>query len=302
MSHYFESGFTVRQPAWHGLGNVLDENPTTWDDARLAAGLMWEPKAIPVYQRTTITADEWAGLPAGAVTIEVLPDGRRDCMVPVDGFQGVARDDNGKVLGVPTDSYSVIGNGEMGSILELAIEQSGRSVKFETAGSLKGGRHVYALARLDEPFTVPGDDTETFPYFAFLNSHDGGGACKVMMTTVRVVCWNTFSAADAAGERDRHQVSIRHMGNTAERVEAAKRVLAGVREAAAEWRVLATELIDTPITSHVVDMFLERFIPTPENATERLIAARDERRAIVRNLYELSPSTDGGRGTAYGLV
>lgn len=50
MTHYFESGFSVRTPMWHGLGNVLIDYPGSWDEARHPAGLDWEPIKVPTYE------------------------------------------------------------------------------------------------------------------------------------------------------------------------------------------------------------------------------------------------------------
>ena len=43
MPAYFDTGFSVREPMWHGEGLVLDEYPTDWNDARIKSGLTWEP-------------------------------------------------------------------------------------------------------------------------------------------------------------------------------------------------------------------------------------------------------------------
>ena len=40
MAHHFESGMFVREPAWYGLGTVLDEPPTV-SEAIVEAGLDW---------------------------------------------------------------------------------------------------------------------------------------------------------------------------------------------------------------------------------------------------------------------
>lgn len=49
MSHQFESGFFVQQPAWHRLGKVLDNPPTT-EQAIIEAGLDWRVLEEPIYQ------------------------------------------------------------------------------------------------------------------------------------------------------------------------------------------------------------------------------------------------------------
>ena len=43
---------------------------------------------------------------------------------------------------------------------------------FETAGALKGGRHIWMLARLPRTLRAAGDD-EIRPYVLLANSHDG---------------------------------------------------------------------------------------------------------------------------------
>lgn len=309
MPAYFESGFSVRQPMWHGLGNVLDEYPESWDDARMAAGLMWEPTPTPAYTRTTITAGSpW---PAGAVALSAshaalaIPAGT---VVDVDveafapsGFQLVSRDDTGEPLGVVSDAWSEVTHAQMGEMLEALVGVDGK-VKFETAGVLRGGRSVWALAYLDEPYTIPGDETQTYPYIALLNHHDGSGAAKVLPTQVRVVCWNTFSAASASGDRTGRQVVIRHTGDVSSRIEEAKQSLANLRADVAEYVELATTLAGINVDDALMRTFLERFIPTPENATDRVLKARAERQAVFTGIWNESPTTDGVRGTAYGLL
>ena len=308
MPAFFESGFSVRQPMWHGLGNILDEYPESWDDARLAAGLMWEPTEVPVYTKTVVTAGTpW---PEGATAVgydaatqptpgDVL---QADVLAFVaSDFKGVARDDTNDLLGVVSDSWAAVTHGQMGEMLEALLGEDGK-VKFETAGVLRGGRSVWALCYLDEPYTVPGDESQTYPYIALLNHHDGTGAAKIIPTQVRVVCWNTFSMASAEGERTGRQVVIRHSGNVAERIEAAKASLAELRTDARRYLELADVLAGVRVDDALVSTFLDRFIPAPENASDRVLANRQERQGEFMAIYNESPTTDGVRGTAYGLL
>lgn len=301
MSAYFESGFCVRQPSWHGKETLLTEWPDNWDDARRAAGLMWEPTYLDLYvPRMIPVGDE---VPDGAVATDLVggaPSAR--WMVPVDGHRAIARDDTLEVLATPTTSFELIYHHQMGGLLEAYIEtwsKAGAKVKFETAGSVRGGRNVYAVVYLDEPWHAPGDESATYPYAVILNAHDGSGACKLITTNVRVVCWNTYQAADAEG---RNALVIRHTQSAGERLAQATSSLAAMRDEAKAWQIEAADLAALNVDDALVRTFLDEFIPIPEGASERGRAGRAERQATFLALYEGSPTTDGVRGTAYGLV
>lgn len=312
MSAYFDSGFCVRQPSWHGHELLLDDYPTDWEDARKKAGLEWEPQLQPVYSMLTVEPGmEPGALDAAKVdgTRYVPPEFDGDELVnpaaffvPEKNAQRVVRDDTGVTLGIVTDSFSLIEHSVMGEILEsvLGIE----NVKFETAGSVKGGAQVWALAYLDEPLQIANDDTETYPFVVLLNSHDGSGACKLINTSIRVVCWNTYQAATMQGERTGRQFTFRHSGDILGRIEEAKKAIGGVREDAAEWTALATELFGMKVDEATFNHFLADFIPEPpaEVISPRVRANIDKARGIFRSLYLDSVTTEGHRGTALGVV
>jgi len=303
MPAYFDTGFSVRQPMWHGLGEVLDDYPESWDDARRKAGLMWEPTYRDLYvpQLIPVTAE----VPEGAHLIGQAEGDQRRYLVPVQGHRAIVRDDTEAVLATPTDSYELIYHHQMGELLEAYTEawtKAGADVKFETAGSVRDGRAVWALVWLDEPYTVPGDDSATYPFAALLNAHDGSAACKLLPTQVRVVCWNTWNAASMAGDRTGHQVVIRHSGNVADRIDQAKQGLAAMRDEAQEWQLIAEDLAGININDAVVRTFLDEFIPIPEGASERTRNSRQERRDTFRKLYDESPTCAALPETAYKLT
>jgi len=312
MSAYFESGFCVRRPSWHGQETLLADYPESWDAARLAAGLMWEPvvasaiMAYPegwadaYYPRTIRPGEE---VPDGAIEVPGANPGTY--LVPTEERKAILRDDTKELLAMPSGGFEVITHGQMGELLEVLTQAwttAGAQVKFETAGSVKGGRMVYALVYLDEPWTAPGDDSATYPYAALLNSHDGTGACKLVFTDIRVVCWNTFNAASIQGDASGAQVTIRHTGNVNERLEEAKAGLTGIREEAKAWQMLATDLAGININDAVVRTFLDEFIPIPEAASERTRENRAARQATFLKLYHESPTCADLPETAYKLV
>jgi phage/plasmid-like protein (TIGR03299 family) len=281
MTAYFDCGFSVRQPAWHGEATILDEYPETWDEARMAAGLMWEPAEQKLY----------------------VP-GPEGTFVPVDGFKAITRDDTGEVLATTTDTFSLITHAMMGEIIEAVIGEA--NVKFETAGSLRSGKSVWALVRLDEPYTVPGDDSPIYPFLALLNPHDGTGACKATFTDVRVICWNTWQAAEQRAERDGTSFSFRHVGTPADRIAEAKGALAQLRDNSRAQADTFAALAKVPVNDEQVLTFTELFLPSPrdtgELCSDRVQANVDHARGVFRRLYDESVTTEGIRGSAYGLL
>ena len=64
----------------------------------------------------------------------------------------------------------------------------------ESAGSLKGGKMVWALAKIKESFdVVKGDQVDS--YLLFSNPHEYGKSIDVRFTPIRVTCMNTLAMA-----------------------------------------------------------------------------------------------------------
>ena len=220
---------------------------------------------------------------------------------PVDGWKCIARSDNGAVLSINRDSYTVIGHGEMGEIVEAVLAQP--NVKWETAGVLDGGRSVWCLAVLDEPVMLPGDASPTLPYLAITNRHDGTAACALRATAVRIVCANTFRAAELEGERTGATFSFIHKSSWRNRIEEARQAVTGARREIRRYQELAHELLAIRVTPRQRELFITEFIPAPPQGlvTDRVARNVDEARAALRLVFQ-SQTTEQVAGTAYGLM
>lgn len=95
---------------------------------------------------------------------------------------------------------------------------------------------------------------------------------------------------------------LRHAGNVEARLEDAKAGLAGMRDEAKAWQLLATDLTGININDAVVRTFLDEFIPVPEGASERTRANRLERQGAFLGLFNDSPTNAALPMTAYRLV
>ena len=65
-------------------------------------------------------------------------------------------------------------------------------MEMHTAGSLKGGQMVWALAKVKESFELFGGD-QVDSYLLFSNPHQYGKSIDVRFTPIRVVCNNTLT-------------------------------------------------------------------------------------------------------------
>lgn len=310
MPDYFESGFCVRERSWHGKELLLQAAPENWDEARLHAGLMWEPTLVPLFRKQTKTVErparynEISGYERRPIDQWTVTDTVEE-LIEVDA-RAVVRDDTQADIGTVSGTFQLITHAEMGHIMETILEEP--NVRFDTAGSVKGGRQVYCTVLLDEPYEIRGDvdgfgdPVVTLPYFAVLNSHDGTGSCKGVYTQVRVVCANTVQAADADGNRHGAQFVLRHTSGVKKRLEEARDVIAGARIEAARWREMAEALAIIPFTESQIITYLHEFIPAPPAGlvSDRVMANIETDRRGFLTLLD-SSTNSAMRGNALGV-
>jgi phage/plasmid-like protein (TIGR03299 family) len=279
-----ESMFSVRTMPWHRQGEVPHEYPGSWADARRLAGLDWDPITEAVYE------------PRG------VDDTGQPVYEPIDGWKRIARSDTGATLWISRDSYTVIDHRAMGEIVEAVLAQP--NVTWETAGVLDAGRAVWCLAMLDEPITLAGDDaTLTVPYMALTNRHGQPGACILRATAVRIVCANTFRAAELEGERTGATFAFAHRANWRDRIDEARQAVTGVRREMHDYRQLAEHLLGIRITDRQRERFVTEFVPMPPEGlvSERVVRNVDEARNALRAILT-GPTTAAVADTGYGLV
>lgn len=285
MPAFFDQGMFAHKPAWHGLGNVLDYWPGSWEEAAKAAQLDWDIITRPVYN----FVENQVG--TGTPRYEKIP-----------GYYQVVRDDTGELFTISKDSRVAISNAEFGQIIEYILGSDlGRQLKYETLISLKGGRIVAVTMHLDQPYEIPGDPSPYLSYIAGWTSHDVGGI-KVGNTEVRVVCANTQMAADADMDRRGVAWTIRHTSNWAERVNEARDAVQAALRTNEEWLLMAKDLAHQQVSSADVERFIDKWIPLSTDMSSIQVDRRQHQRAVFRGIYEDSVTTEGIRGTRWGVL
>ena len=279
--------FSVRDAGWHGLAKVWDDYPTREEAQQFAHN--WEPVTEPLFRRVpVVTAD-------GTLSEEYIE---------VQGYNLKVRSDNGDDLGVTTDTYEPVLNSTLYDIAEAIEGNDPKSVRYETGGSLKGGRKVWLLLRLAEPILIKGDPNgATIPYYALQNAHDGSGAFRGQALNTRIICDNTAQAADYESQARGTEFVFAHTKNIQQRIEEAKIALAGWRHSIKEWKQLSEHFVDLAVTDEQVAAFLDQFIPLPaanivsERVRNNIEVARGDFLGVLNG-----PTCEGIDRTVYGLV
>ncbi len=278
MSDEFESGVFAREKAWHGHGTVV-EGALTTKEAFEKSGLDW-PGGVE--KRPLFTASEKFdpnAQPDSLVEVGHLPDQpgvRRDFLpspLLVPDQSAVIRVMDNAILGTVGRGYQVIQNVAMFDFLDTLTAGENKVAKWESAGSLRGGRQVWALLNLPDSEIIVGKDDRLLPYLLVTNAHDGSAACRVIPTTVRVVCMNTLSAA-VAGQFSDLTVTIRHTGDVSSKIAEAKRALTQAASMFGAFEKMANELAATFIDRDDFNTLVEKLFPEPEEGASAASVTR----------------------------
>ena len=162
MSHNVETMAYAGEVPWHGLGEKVPADLTTEQFMR-KAGLDWK------VEKETITTSSGA---------------------EVHGKRALVRQSDNTVLDIVGSNWNPVQNSEAFDFFTEYVNAG--DMEMHTAGSLKNGEIVWALAKTKDSFELfNGDVTDN--YFLFTNPHKFGKCIDIRMTPVRVVCNNTLT-------------------------------------------------------------------------------------------------------------
>ncbi|MCW5297759.1 DUF932 domain-containing protein [Herbaspirillum lusitanum] len=172
MAHLIETMAYANATPWHGLGNRLSPNQPieVWAQQ---AGMDWNIRQSPVYFHSR------------EKTSVLYPD-----------HKVLFRSDTEQPLSVVSSRYQVVQPREILEFYRDITEAGGFTL--ETAGVLKGGRKVWALAKTNQSATLKRKDVVN-GYLLLATACDGTLATTAQFTSVRVVCNNTLAVALANG-------------------------------------------------------------------------------------------------------
>lgn len=265
MAHEFESGLFVSQPAWHGLGTLLETAPSVADAIQLA-GLDWQVKEAPVF----------------------LESGKR-----VTTHRAMIRTSDGSCLGIVGNGFTPLQNSDAFKWFQPMIDTGDATI--EAAGSLREGRRIWILAALKGATVDVARNDAVKAHVLLAHGHDGSLAIRAGFTRTRVVCANTLRVAMRNDAKQLLKLS--HTKNATVALEAARESFdlqrAELKADADKYRFLAKRKCDD---KNLVRYVREVLSPGSADDAEKTVQNVDK---IVEN-FESGRGAELSRGTMWG--
>ena len=164
MAHNVETMAYAGETPWHGLGVPVPADLSP-EQMLKKAELDWTVRKVPAYADVA---------------------GQRVAV----GRSALVRDSDDSILDVVSDDWNVLQNHEAFEFFHDFVANG--DMEMHTAGSLRNGQLVWALAKVHDSFELfKGDQVDS--YLLFSNPHKYGWSIDVRFTPIRVVCNNTLT-------------------------------------------------------------------------------------------------------------
>lgn len=252
----------VGEVPWHGLGVRVPADLTPKQMLK-AAKLNWEVQKIPGFYTDLKSKKKELG---------------RSALVRVS--------DN-KLLDIVSDDWNPVQNEEAFDFFNDFIAAG--EMEMHTAGSLYGGKIVWALAKINDSFELFGGD-RVEAYMQFSNFHQYGFSTDVRFTPIRTVCNNTFSMALGTKAERMAKYSHRRVFNPDE----VKEVIGIAKEQLQKYKKAAQFLgAHKAKDEDIVEYFTRIFPVTGANPNKEI----SKNATLAMTLVQVQPGSDFAKGT-----
>lgn len=261
---------------WHGLGHRLTPNQALEVWAR-QAGMDWSIEAADI---------QYSDGHSFPNSLHKFP-----------GQKVLYRSDTKAPLSVVSNRFKVVQPAEILEFYRDLTEVGGYDL--ETAGVLKNGKKIWALARTNHNVTLRDGDTVN-GYLLLATACDGTLATTAQFTSVRVVCNNTLAIAlgNSTG-------AVRVPHRCAFDAYAVKQQL-GI--AVASWSIFEDyikELANCKVAEKIIDGFLAKVLSYPTGGEQQSVVVNELAIKKTRMLYSgqgKGAELSAAKGTAWGLL
>lgn len=266
-----------RNDVWHRLGQEMQAGQSMADWAR-EAGLNWTGVKVPAV--AALTGDEWN---------HIAPAQR---FMEVSGQRFVCRSDNGRPLGYVSDEYQPVQPLEVLEWFERYIAVDDR-FHLDVAGSLKGGKIIWATAKFNGEIDVAGDAHTA--RLLMTTSFDGSSATINQATMTRVVCNNTLRASLA----DKRAI-VRTRHSTRFDADKVARELANIAQGFESYKAMALAMVAVDLSKEQVSNFFKSCLDIPFDAKSDEVSGRKLNQfQALSNAYRTTVMEGTKPGTAW---
>ncbi|QEM07188.1 DUF945 domain-containing protein [Mucilaginibacter rubeus] len=257
------SFFSRKEKAWHGLGKIVEDYPTS-SQAIQYAGLDYTVEKRPLF---TYDSENHNGDPD---TDLIIPE------IEVPNYFATIRTDTEQVLGVVGKDYKIVQNRDAFSFFD-AIVGGGDGILYETAGALGKGERIFITAKLPGYIKV-GKDDFIEQYLFLTTSHDGLGSIMAAFTPVRIVCNNTLNAALS---NHRNAIKIRHTASANDRLKQAHTLMGITNNLSNDLNDIFNHWSKVRITDKEVKKLIEMALAPNKETVQNLLNGKNEELSTV---------------------
>jgi phage/plasmid-like protein (TIGR03299 family) len=228
MAHMVETMAYAGELPWHGLGTEVS-NDLTPAQMMQKAGVDWKVQEVESFIEFNGTKMK-------------------------TGQKSLVRESDGRILTNVGENWKPVQN-------ETAFEFFSEFVlsgdmEMHTAGSLRDGQYVWALAKIKESFDVFGEDTVE-SYLLFSNPHVYGKSIDVRFTPIRVVCNNTLTLSLSQDAKNGVRIGHRTEFNP----DMVKQTLGLAHEKFAQYKDMAQFLGSRKVTAESLIQYYNEVFP-----------------------------------------
>lgn len=256
------------QTPWHGLGERVS-NDLTPSQMMQKAGVDWKVQEVESF------------IEFNGKTMKT-------------GQKSLVRETDGKILTNVGENWHPVQNEKAFDFFSEFVLSG--DMEMHTAGSLKGGQYVWALAKVKESFDVFGEDTVE-SYLLFSNPHVYGKSIDVRFTPVRVVCNNTLTMSLSRSAKNGVRIGHR----TEFDADSVKSTLGIAHEKFTKYKEMAEFLGSRKVTAESLIQYYNQVFPnTSRKETDKEVQKYEDLSRNAKICYdalEIQPGAEFAKGS-----
>ncbi|WEK17853.1 MAG: DUF932 domain-containing protein [Candidatus Pedobacter colombiensis] len=269
------SFFSTKEKAWHNLGTIVQDYPTSAEAIKFA-GLDYVVEKRPLFTVDKSNLDTFKDPDADDYFDELTAG------ILVPNYFATLRTDTDDVLGVVGKDYEIVQNVQAFDFFD-SIVGGGEGILYETAGALGKGERIFITAKLPDYIRVGRNDCIE-KYLFLTTSHDGLGSITAAFTPIRIVCNNTLNAAM---RNKTNCIRIKHTSNVQYRLKIAHTLLGLTNQLANELEQVYNNWATIRITDSKLKELIQVAMSPNKETTEALRSGQlDEFSTLYKNTVE----------------